>query len=167
MKELLYRYTVKTGKRVDSQAVIANAWHHRSDAFSSIGTLAGIGGAMLLGEKWRVLDPIAAVIVSFFIMKVAWQLIVPCVGELTEKSLSDETESRIEEALLSFSGVSQPHNMRTRRIGNRSAVSVHVRMEGKISLEESHEVTKEMEKKIREIIGAGSFVSIHVEPLKK
>ena len=83
-KEALYRYTVFKGKKLNSQAVVANAWHHRSDALSSIGTAVGIGGAILLGNHWRVLDPIAAVVVSFFIMKVAIKLLVPCVDELLE-----------------------------------------------------------------------------------
>ncbi len=118
LKEILYQYTVIKGKNLNSQAVVANAWHHRSDAFSSIGTAIGIGGAILLGEHWRVLDPIAAVIVSFFIMKVAIQLLIPCVDELLEKSLPDEVEKDIEQALLSFPGVSEPHHLRTRRIGS-------------------------------------------------
>ena len=128
-KEILYQYTVIKGKSLNSQAVVANAWHHRSDAFSSIGTAIGIGGAILLGEHWRVLDPIAAVIVSFFIMKVAIQLLIPCVDELLEKSLPDEVEKDIEQALLSFPGVSEPHHLRTRRIGSYCAIEVHVRMD--------------------------------------
>ncbi len=115
LKEILYQYTVIKGRKLNSQAVIANAWHHRSDALSSIGTAVGIGGAILLGDKWRVLDPIAAVVVSIFIMKVAIQLLIPCVDELLEKSLPDEVEREIEQAALSFPGVSQPHHLRTRR----------------------------------------------------
>lgn len=137
-KEILYRYTVIKGKNLNSQAVVANAWHHRSDALSSIGTAVGIGGAILLGEHWRVLDPIAAVIVSLFIMKVAIQLLVPCIDELLEKSLPDEVEKDIEQALLSFPGVSEPHHLRTRRIGSYCAIEVHVRMDGRITLEEAH-----------------------------
>ena len=133
LKEILYQYTVIKGKNLNSQAVVANAWHHRSDAFSSIGTAIGIGGAILLGEHWRVLDPIAAVIVSFFIMKVAIQLLIPCVDELLEKSLPDEVEKDIEQALLSFPGVSEPHHLRTRRIGSYCAIEVHVRMDGGIT----------------------------------
>lgn len=89
LKEILYQYTVRVGKRCHSQAVVANAWHHRSDALSSIGTAAGIGGAILLGPHWAVLDPIAAVTVSFFIMRVSIRLLVPCLDELLEKSLPD------------------------------------------------------------------------------
>lgn len=166
VKELLYQYTRIKGKNLNSQAVIANAWHHRSDAFSSIGTSLGIGGAILLGEDWRVLDPIAAVIVSFLIMKVSIKLLIPCVEELLEKSLPDDTEDKIREILLDFPGVSDPHNLRTRRIGNRCAVDVHVRMNGDMPLTQVHDATREMERKIREIVGVGSYVSIHVEPEK-
>ncbi len=165
-KEVLYQYTVIKGKRLNSQAVIANAWHHRSDALSSIGTALGIGGAILLGEDWRVLDPVAAVIVSFFIIKVAFQLLVPCVEELLEKSLPDEMEKEIEQTLLSFPGVSEPHHLRTRRIGSYCAIEVHVRMDGNITLHESHETATAIEHKLKEIFGQGTLVTIHVEPKK-
>lgn len=165
-KEILYQYTVIEGKKLDSQAVIANAWHHRSDALSSIGTAIGIGGAILLGENWRVLDPVAAVIVSFFIIKVAIQLLIPCVDELLEKSLPDEVEKEIEQALLSFPGVSEPHHLRTRRIGSYYAIEVHVRMDGNITLEEAHATATAIEHKLKDIFGEGTLINIHVEPKK-
>lgn len=167
LKEALYQYTAIKGKRLNSQAVIANAWHHRSDALSSIGTAVGIGGAILLGESWRVLDPVAAVIVSFFIIKVAFQLLIPCVEELLEKSLPDEVEKEIEQTLLSFPGVSEPHHLRTRRIGSYYAIEVHVRMDGNITLHESHETATAIEHKLKETFGQGTFVTIHVEPKKE
>ena len=166
LKEILYQYTVIKGKNLNSQAVVANAWHHRSDAFSSIGTAIGIGGAILLGEHWRVLDPIAAVIVSFFIMKVAIQLLIPCVDELLEKSLPDEVEKDIEQALLSFPGVSEPHHLRTRRIGSYCAIEVHVRMDGGITLEEAHTMATAIEHKLKTMLGEGTLINIHVEPKK-
>ena len=166
LKEILYQYTVIKGKSLNSQAVVANAWHHRSDAFSSIGTAIGIGGAILLGEHWRVLDPIAAVIVSFFIMKVAIQLLIPCVDELLEKSLPDEVEKDIEQALLSFPGVSEPHHLRTRRIGSYCAIEVHVRMDGGITLEEAHTTATAIEHKLKTMLGEGTLINIHVEPKK-
>lgn len=165
-KEILYQYTVIEGKKLDSQAVIANAWHHRSDALSSIGTAIGIGGAILLGENWRVLDPVAAVIVSFFIIKVAIQLLIPCVDELLEKSLPDEVEKEIEQALLSFPGVSEPHHLRTRRIGSYYAIEVHVRMDGNITLEEAHATATAIEHRLKNIFGEGTLINIHVEPKK-
>ena len=165
-KEILYQYTVIEGKKLDSQAVIANAWHHRSDALSSIGTAIGIGGAILLGENWRVLDPVAAVIVSFFIIKVAVQLLIPCVDELLEKSLPDEVEKEIEQALLSFPGVSEPHHLRTRRIGSYYAIEVHVRMDGNITLEGAHATATAIEHRLKDIFGEGTLINIHVEPKK-
>ncbi len=166
VKEILYRYTIWVGKRVDSQSVVANAWHHRSDAFSSVGTAVGIGGAILLGPSWRVLDPLAAVIVSIFIIKVALELIIPTVDELMEKSLPEDVEDEIIKTVLSVPGVSDPHNLRTRKIGNASAVSVHVRMDGNLTVSESHILTRSIEKGIRDLLGPDTFVSIHVEPVK-
>lgn len=165
-KEILYRYTVIVGRREQSQAVIANAWHHRSDALSSVGTAVGIGGAILLGDNWRVLDPVAAVVVSIFIVKVAWKMVVPCANELMEQSLPEQTERKIEEILLSFPGVTEPHNLRTRRVGNNCAIDVHVRMDGNLTLHQSHETTRAMEQRLRELLGEGTFINIHVEPAK-
>ena len=165
-KEALYQYTRIAGEKMNSKSVVANAWHHRSDALSSIGTAIGIGGAILLGEKWRVLDPIAAVVVSFFIIKVAYKLFKPCIDELIEASLPDDTEKQITDILLSFPEVSSPHNLRTRRIGNNCAMDVHVRMDGKMTVEQSHAVTREMETRLKDLLGSGAFISIHVEPVK-
>lgn len=165
-KEALYQYTVFKGRKLNSQAVIANAWHHRSDALSSIGAASGIGGAILLGSQWRILDPVAAVVVSFFIMKVAVQLLIPCVDELLEKSLPAEVEDRILETILSFPGVTSPHHLRTRRIGSYCAIEVHVRMDGRISLEEAHRTATAVENKLKELLGKGTLVNIHVEPQK-
>ena len=165
-KEILYQYTVIQGKKLNSQAVIANAWHHRSDALSSIGTAIGIGGAILLGDHWRVLDPVAAVVVRFFIMKESVRLLIPCVDELLEKSLPEDVEKEIEQTVLSFPGVSQPHHLRTRRIGNYYAIELHVRMDGKITLEEAHSTATAIENKLKEMFGKGTHVGIHVEPTK-
>ena len=165
-KEALYRYTVFRGKKLNSRAVVANAWHHRSDALSSIGTAIGIGGAILLGNHWRVLDPIAAVVVSFFIMKVAVKLLIPCVDELLEKSLPADVENEIQRIILSFPGVSSPHHLRTRRIGNHYEIEVHVRMDGKITLEEAHRTATAIENTLKEQFGEGTHVGIHVEPVK-
>lgn len=165
-KEILFRYTRKVGIRQDSPAVIANAWHHRSDAFSSIGTAAGIGGAILLGESGRVLDPLAAVVVSLFIARVAIKLLTNCFRELTEGSLPDTVEEDIIQTALSVPGVFQPHHLRTRRIGNRYAIDLHVRMDGKLTLREAHDKATLIENKLKERYGAQTYVGIHVEPEK-
>ncbi len=165
IKEWLYHYTVVSGKKIKSQAVIANAWHHRSDAFSSIGTTIGIGGAILLGEKWRVLDPIASIIVSFFIIKVGWEIAKGSVSELLEGSLGEDEKQKILSLVGDVKGVAQPHNLRTRRIGNTIAVDIHVRVNPDWTVQKAHALTKKIEDNIREYFGQNSFISVHVEPL--
>lgn len=166
LKELLYRYTIHKAKGLNSQAMIANAWHHRSDAFSSIGTFIGIGGAICLGEQWRILDPLAAIVVSIFIMRVAVQLLKPCVDELLERSLPAETENIILEIIRSFPEVSEPHHLRTRRIGNHLAIEVHIRMNGNTPLTEAHSLASEVEKRLKYEFGKDTHIGIHMEPLK-
>ena len=165
-KEILYQYTVYKGKKFNSKAVIANAWHHRSDAFSSIGTLIGIGGAIFLGEKWRVLDPVAAFVVSLFIIKVSVELVKPCLDELLEKSLPKEMEDRILEIILSHPEVSSPHHLRTRYIGNNIAIEVHIRMDGSMALKDAHEITKRIVASLKEEFGPETHIGIHMEPVK-
>ena len=165
-KEILYRYTKRVGQETASQSVVANAWHHRSDAFSSIGTALGIGGAILLGPKWNVLDPIAAVIVSVLILKVAVKLILPAMNELLEKSLPPETEKEILGIITSVPGVCDPHNLRTRRIGNHDAIDAHIRVRDAMSVFDAHQITKTIENKLRERYGDGTFIYIHVEPME-
>ena len=162
-KEILFHYTRLVGKRCNSPAVIANAWHHRSDAFSSIGTAVGIGGAILLGESWRVLDPLAAVIVSFFIVQVAVKQLKACIDELLERSLPDDIEQEITQTVLSLDGVSQPHHL---RIGSHYAIDMHVRIDGSISPHEAHEKATAIEQKLRDTFGEDTYISIHVEPEK-
>lgn len=166
LKESMYQYTVFKGKKLNSKAVIANAWHHRSDAFSSIGTLIGIGGAIFLGTKWRVLDPVAAFVVSLFIIKVSVELVKPCLDELLEKSLPKEMEDKILAIILSHPEVSSPHHLRTRYIGNNIAIEVHIRMDGSMSLQDAHEVTKRIEASLKEGFGADTHIGIHMEPKK-
>jgi len=165
-KEILYRYTVICGCKLKSDATIANAWHHRSDSLSSIGTAAGIGGAILMGNKWTILDPIAALIVSFFIVKVAFNLLKPCIDELMEKSLSDEVENEIIELVTSFDGISDPHNLHTRKMGNIYAIEFHIRMDGETTLTKTHDKITEIEQRLKEHYGEKTHVIIHTEPMK-
>lgn len=165
-KELIYQYTIYCGKKLNSQTVIANAWHHRSDSLSSIGTLVGIAGAMFLGEKWRVLDPIAAVIVSLFILKVAINTLKNSLEELMEHSLSSTEEEEIMQIILSIDGVESPHHLRTRRIGNRVAIEVHIRMNGNMILNKAHQITTEVEQQLKLRFGENTHIGIHTEPIK-
>ena len=166
LKEWAYRFTAKVGRKCESQAVIANAWHHRSDALSSIGTAVGIGGAILLGERWAVLDPIAAVVVSVFIIRTAWQLTKQSAGELLEQSLPAEMEREIEEIVAREPMTSEVHHLRTRRIGSHIAIEMHLRMPGDISLYESHLHATNIEQELRKRFGASTHIGLHVEPLK-
>ena len=167
LKEVLYRYTAAKGRKLDSQAMVANAWHHRSDAFSSIGAAIGIGGAILLGERWAVLDPLASIVVGGMLIKVAWDLLKGSLGELTDQSLSAGEEKVIDDIITSFAGVSEPHNLRTRRIGNRIAIEVHARMDGSISLDAAHEQASAIERKLKEHFGKDTLVTLHMEPVKQ
>ncbi len=166
LKEWAYRFTVRVGRRCHSEAVVANAWHHRSDALSSVGTTVGIGGAIILGEKWAVLDPLTAIVVSFFIMKAAWSVLSKAVGELTDGSLPKETEDEIEKIVSEDKDVSVVHNLCTRRIGNRIAIEMHVRMPGETSLYVAHHHATEIEKRLKQRFGADTHISIHLEPVK-
>ena len=165
-KETLFRYTLRRGRTLQSPTVVANAWHHRSDALSSIGTALGIGGAIVLGEEWRVLDPLAALVVSVLIVKVAVELVIPSVDELLEKSLPAEEERFIEETILQQPGTSDPHNLRTRRIGNYCAIDVHFRMSGDTSISVAHHTTSLIEEQLRHHFGPRTLIYTHVEPLK-
>ena len=167
LKEWAYRFTVKVGKRCQSEAVVANAWHHRSDALSSVGTMIGIGGAILLGNRWTVLDPLASIVVSVFIVRAAWQLMMESMKELTEASLSDEDEAVIMHIAASEPGVSEVHNLRTRRVGNRIAIEMHARMLGSTPLVEAHLHATAIEHRLKEQFGPGTLVSIHLEPVKE
>ena len=166
VKELLYQYTVRKGRQLDSQVMIANAWHHRSDSLSSIGAAIGIGGAIWLGQRWTVLDPIASIVVGLMLVRVAWELLKTSIAELTECSLPAETEQEIEQIIQSFADVQEPHNLRTRRIGNRIAIEAHVRMDGSLPLQIVHERATSIEHKLKERFGTKTHVTLHMEPIK-
>ncbi|MBR3442481.1 MAG: cation transporter [Bacteroidaceae bacterium] len=166
VKEVLYQYTARRGKNLDSPVMVANAWHHRSDALSSVGTAIGIGGAIFLGNRWTVLDPVASIVVGLMLVKVAFNLLKTSVGELTEGSLPAETEDEILGIILSFPDVEQPHNLRTRRIGNRIAIEAHVRMDGNLPLSIVHDRASAIERRLKERFGSKTHITLHMEPLK-
>lgn len=167
LKELTFRYTISNARKLDSSALEANAWHHRSDALSSIGTAVGIGGAVLLGKRWVVLDPIASVVVGAFIVKVAVELILQGMRDLLEHSLPDEIEDEIMKIAQSEPDVIEPHDLRTRRIGNRYAIELHILMNGDITLAKAHEHADSIEDHIKQRFGENTHVAIHMEPADK
>ena len=164
LKEGVYRYSMREARKLQSQAVEANAWHHRSDALSSIGTAIGIGGAIFLGQRWTVLDPIASVVVGLFIIKVAIFLLRDGIGDLMEQSLPDEVETEILQLAASVDGVCEPHDLRTRRIGNHYAIELHILMDGNITLCEAHDKASEVEDLLRQHYGNDTHIAVHVEP---
>lgn len=165
-KELLYQWSARVGRKTVSPSVVANAWHHRSDALSSVGALIGIGLAYFLGEKWRIADPIAAIVVAAIIIKVSIDLCRTALAELLEKSLPREVEEEILSIITSVPNVYKPHNLRTRRIGADIAIEVHIRVDGAMTVHASHEISREIERALRERYGERTAVAIHIEPLK-
>ena len=164
LKEIIYQYTNRKAKQLDSEAMRANAWHHRSDALTSVAAAVGIGCAIFCGEKWVVFDPIASIIVAAFIIKVAFDLMRNAMGELMEKSLPDEVENEILDIVRSVPEVSEPHDLRTRRIGNRYAIELHILMDGNLSLNATHDKATEIEKRLKERYGEETHIAVHVEP---
>ena len=167
LKELTYQYTRRKAEQLQSQAMKANAWHHRSDALSSVGTAIGISGAILLGERWAVLDPIASIVVGAMIVKVAIDLLRSGMGELMEQSLPESVEDEIIEIAQSVPDVSKPHELCTRRIGNHYAIEMHILIDGDMSLKEAHAKATEIEHRLKERYGEETHVAIHVEPLEE
>ena len=164
LKEAVYHYSMVYARKLNSQAIEANAWHHRSDALSSVGTAIGIGGAIFLGQRWTVLDPIASVIVGLFIIKVAFFLLRDGIGDLMEHSLPDDVEEEILRLAASVEGVAEPHDLRTRRIGNHYAIELHILMDGNITLCEAHDKASEVEDLLRSHYGEDTHIAVHVEP---
>ena len=165
-KETIYWLTVRVSRRVQSSALEANAWHHRTDALSSIATAIGIGGALIFGGNWAILDPIAAVLVSIFIIVTAAKLLHEAVQELMEKRLPEEVEQQIRDIVAQDSEMSEMHHLRTRRVGNVFSIEMHLRMNGNISLYEAHRHSVLLEQKLRERFGPATLITIHLEPLK-
>ena len=151
-------------RQLNSQAVEANAWHHRSDALSSVGTAIGIGGAIFLGQRWTVLDPAASVVVGLFIVKVSLDLLRNGIGDLMEQSLPDSVEEEILKLAATVPGVDRPHDLCTRRIGNHYAIELHILADGDITLREAHDKASEVEDLLRDRYGKDTHVAVHMEP---
>ena len=162
-KEWIYRVTVKVGKRVGSTVVIANAWHHRSDALSSIGSLVGIGGAILLGDKWTLLDPLASCVISVAIIVVAVKMALPSLAELLETALPPEVEEIVSIA-SAVEGVRDVHELKTRRNGMSYIIDAHIVVSPDISIVEAHEIATAVEEALCARYGRETQLSIHVEP---
>lgn len=160
----MFWWTIHIGKNINNEAVIANAWHHRSDAFSSIGTAAGIAGAIFLGPSWRLLDPLAGMIVSVFIIRMAWNLGIPSINELLETALPEHIRKEMATIISSQDGVKGFHRLRTRKIGSKYAIELHVKVEKTLSVEESHQIATNIENALRKQYGQQTHIGVHIEP---
>ena len=164
IKEILYHATIRTARRTNSPVVLANAWHHRSDALSSIGALAGIAGAMILGEKWTILDPIASCCISIAIIVVAVKMSLPSLAELLETSLPEEIEKDIISIANSVQGVENIHELKTRRNGISYIIDAHIVVDPHISVTEAHNIATDVENALKEKYGNETQINIHIEP---
>jgi cation diffusion facilitator family transporter len=164
LKEWLYHATVRVGKKTGSTVVIANAWHHRSDALSSIGSLIGIGGAIVLGDKWTVLDPLASCLISIAIIVVAVKMALPSLAELLETSLPEDIEQEIIRIASSVKGVNDIHDLKTRRNGISFIIDAHIVVNPEMSIVEAHDISTDVEEALRMKYGPETQLSIHVEP---
>ena len=164
LKEILYRYTIIQGKALDSPMMIANAWHRRSDAFSSVGSLLGIAGAIFLGDKFVILDPITGCVISIFILVMAVKMSVPAIKELLDVSLPDDVEEKIEATAKSVKGVVDLHELKTRREGPGIIMEGHLVLDSEISLKEAHDISKKVEESLRKEFGTETQISLHLEP---
>ncbi|MCQ2143471.1 MAG: cation diffusion facilitator family transporter [Bacteroidales bacterium] len=163
-KEFCYWITVRVGRRVNSPAVVANAWHHRSDALSSIGSLIGIGAAIVLGNKWVILDPIMGCAISIAIFVVAVRMALPAMKELLDVALPEETENDIIRIASEVEGVSTIHSLKTRRHGPSIIIDAHIMVDHNLSIVEAHRIATKVEERLSGTYGAGTQISIHIEP---
>lgn len=164
VKELLFQVTAHTGKKHDSPVVVTNAWHHRTDALSSVGAALGIGTAILFGGRWAILDPIVCCAISIFIFYIAVKMAIPAINELTEASLSDEVESEIRDIIQSVHGIDDVHALKTRQLGRGIIVDSHIVVNPQLTVREAHDITEVAENRLRERFGPETQISLHVEP---
>ena len=164
VKEWLYRATMKVARATGSAALVANAWHHRSDAFSSIATAAGVGAAAFLGHDWLILDPIAALFVSVFLLKIAWRIVREQIGELTDQSLAPEVCEEILAMARGIPGITEPHNLRTRMVGRIPVIDMHIRLRADLPLREAHAIATALEHALRQRFGKETIANLHLEP---
>lgn len=163
VKEVLYHYTVRTGRKIQSQLVIANAWHHRSDAFSSVAVLLGVAGA-LINPSWHILDAFAALLVSFFIVKIGLNILAGCVGEFTDAAPKTEDLNKIKSCIISVEGVLEMHDLRVRTSGGRFQMETHIVVNGQLTVAQGHRIAKKVERCLLEEIKNIDRVIVHVDP---
>ncbi|HDP95241.1 MAG TPA: cation transporter [Candidatus Aminicenantes bacterium] len=164
VKEGLFQWTRSEARRIDSPALMANAYHHRSDALSSVATLSGVLGAMLLGERGRILDPLAALVVAGMILVAAWRILQESGNELLEAAVEPDVEKEILEIIQSVPGAMNLHQLRTRRVGPRMVIDLHLDVDARLSLSAAHAISQTAEDRLRNAFGRETIIYIHIEP---
>ena len=164
VKEVMYRVTVSAAKRIHSPALMADAWHHRSDALSSIGALIGIGGARL---GLPVLDPIASLVICLMILKAAYDIFRDAVDKMVDRSVDSATEARLRQFVLSHSGIEGVDSIMTRKFGSRVYVEMEVSMDGDLSLSQSHDIAEDVHAEVEMEFPDIKHIMIHVNPAEK
>ncbi len=164
LNEGLFRYTLAVGKKINSDSILANAWHHRSDGWTSIGALMGVGGAILLGGQWVMLDPVAAIIVSLLVLKVAVHIFIPAIRELMDFTLHNNELEKIYSTIDRYEEILDYHKLRSRKAGGKIVLEFHIVLDGDLSLKKSHDIADALEKELRELLGKSAIITIHIEP---
>ncbi|MDD2239684.1 MAG: cation diffusion facilitator family transporter [Kiritimatiellae bacterium] len=164
VKEGLYHLTMRVARTSGSSSLVANAWHHRSDALSSLATAGGVGAAALLGREWLILDPIAALFVSLFLVRIAWRILSQQVGELTDRSLEPDVCEEILAMARRIPGLTDPHNLRTRMVGRHPVIDLHIRLPATVSLQEAHDTATTLEQELLKRFGKETIANLHLEP---
>jgi cation diffusion facilitator family transporter len=163
LKEILYRYTLRAGRRIKSQLVVANAWHHRSDALSSVAVLLGVGCARIKPE-WHICDAFAALLVSFFIIKVGLEILGSSLHELSDAAPGPEILNEINQCSLSVDGVIDSHDLRVRTSGGRYQIEIHIIVDALLTVAQGHRVAKAVEKCLLDKVEDLDKVIVHVDP---
>jgi len=164
VKEALYRWTTRVGHQVHSSALVANAWHHRSDALSSVPAVLAVGGAMVL-PAWGFLDQVGAVAVCLLIIQVAFKIVRPALGQLIDAGLPPADCAAILEAAQQVDGVGHAHDLRTRRLGPGIALDIHVEVEPSLTVVEGHDIAEAARRRIFDLFPDVVDVVVHVDPL--
>jgi cation diffusion facilitator family transporter len=166
LKEALFHYTLYTGRRIKSQLIMANAWHHRSDALSSVAVLLGVAGAMIK-PSWHILDSFAALLVSFFIIKVGLDIIRDTLREFTDTAPRPEVLNQIIQCSMSVDGVINAHDLKVRTSGGLYQVEIHIVVDGQLTVVEGHRIAKIVEGCLVQEIDDLDRVIVHVDPAEK
>ena len=163
LKELLYRWTVVVGRRAKSPAVIANAWHHRSDALSSVPAAAAVAVAIFF-PTWSFIDHVGAIVVSLFILQAAWTITAPALGQLADRSASADVRRQIERIVLDTPAVRSTHAIRSRYVGSGLQVDLHIQVDPEMSVLDGHEVARSVRRRLTEQGPDVTDVIVHIEP---